>query len=111
MQYVRSLSCHLISDQRFCVFDLRGAPNICGIGALADDIGDAVRLLLVDRHTEGSWLHHLVWAFLDGSERINFEVGWVERLQSQSIVIIWYGATDITDLPAILREPIVQFVA
>jgi hypothetical protein len=101
----------LLGDQGFRVFDLRGASDTRGIGALAADIGDAVRLLLVDRHTAGSWLRRLTRAFLDGTDRIVFEGGWVERSPRRSIVIVWYGAAEIADLPPLLREPIVQFVA
>lgn len=101
----------VIGDQRFRVFDLRGAPDTRGVGALASDIGDAIRLLLVDKHTATSWLHRLTRAFLDGNDRVNFEGGWVERSRGRSIVIVWYGAVEVADFPQILREPIVQFVA
>ena len=100
----------LTDDKRFRVFDLRRSPNIRGIGALATDIGDAVRVLLVDIDTETKWLQRLTRAFLDGRNQIEFAEGSVERRQGQGIVIVWYGATDIAHLPSILREPIVQFV-
>lgn len=99
-----------MDDQRFRVFDLRGAQDVRGIGALSVDIGDAVRLLLVDNNTATSWLDRLTRAFLDRKDRINFKEGLVERPEGRSIVIIWYGATNIADLPPLLREPIVQFV-
>ena len=100
-----------MEDDRFRVFDLRGGPEMRGIGALATDIDDdAVRLLLVDNNTATSWLDRLTRAFLDRKHRIEFKEGWVERPQGRSIVIIWYGATTIADLPPLLREPVVQFV-
>ena len=99
-----------MDDERFRVFDLRGAQDIRGIGALSVDVGDAVRALLVDNKTATSWLDRLTRAFLDRKNQINFKEGQVERPNGRSIVIIWYGATNIEDLPPLLREPIVQFV-
>jgi hypothetical protein len=99
-----------MDDERFRVFDLRGANDVQGVGALSVDIGGTVRLLLVDDNTATSWLDRLTRAFLDRKDRIDFKEGWVERPKGRSIVIIWYGATNIADLPPMLREPIVQFV-
>jgi hypothetical protein len=101
----------ILDDGRLRVFDLRGAPNPRGIGALATDVGDAVRLLLVDAGTATGWIERLARAFLDGKERIAFAEGWVERRSGQPIVILYYGASEIVGLPEILREPIVQFIA
>ena len=99
-----------LAERRFSVFDLRGAEDIKGVAALSSDAGDAVRLLMVDKSTATSWLDRLARAFLDRKDRIDFNEGWVERPAGRSIVVIWYGATNIADLPPLLRAPIVQFV-
>jgi hypothetical protein len=101
----------VLADPHFRVFDLRGAPDIRGIGALATDIGDAVRLLLIDDKTAQRWLGRLARAFLDNKEQIVFNEGSIERPRGRSVVIVQYGATEIADVPPILREPIVQFIA
>jgi hypothetical protein len=100
-----------LRDTQFRLFDLRGASDDRGIGALAADIGDAVRLLLVNGDTARTWLNRLAQAFLDGDERIMFERGWVARPRGRSVVVVWYGAVEIGDLEPILTEPIVQFIA
>jgi hypothetical protein len=101
----------VLADGRLQVFDLRGAPDRRGIGALATDVGGAVRVLLVDADTATGWLERLARAFLDGKERIAYAEGWVERRPGQPIVVVYYGASEIGELPEILREPIVQFIA
>jgi hypothetical protein len=101
----------VLNCEGLCVFDLRGAVDRKGLGALASDVGDAVRLLLVDAETATGWLGRLVRAFLDGKERIEFPEGWVPRPLGRPIVIVYYGAREIGELPPILREPIVQFIA
>lgn len=101
----------VLADPHFRVFDLRGAPDIRGIGALATDIGNAVRLLLIDDKTAQGWLGRLARAFLDNKKEIVFNEGSIERPSGRSIVIVQYGATEIADVPPILREPIVQFIA
>jgi hypothetical protein len=99
----------ILSDDRFRVFDLRGAPDVRGVGALATEVGEAVRLLLVDADTSEEWLHRLARAFLDGQDRIEFAEGSVEHPLGRSIVVVHYGAATIEDLPWFLREVIVQF--
>lgn len=99
-----------MDDERFRVFDLRGAQDVFGIGALSTDIGDTIRVLLVDNNTATTWLERLTRSFLDRKDRIDFKEGWVERHKGRSIVVMFYGASDITHLPGLLREPIVQFV-
>ena len=99
-----------MDDERFRVFDLRGAQDIRGIGALSTDIGEAVRVLLVDSNTSTTWLERLTRSFLDKKDRIDFKEGWVERPKGRSIIVMFYGAKNITELPGLLREPIVQFV-
>jgi len=79
----------VMSDGRFCVFDLRGAPDVRGVGALASEVGDAVRLLLVDGRTAAPWRERLARAFLDGDDGIDFGVGRVERPRGRSVVIVW----------------------
>lgn len=101
----------LLADGRFRVFDLRGAPDVRGVGALATDVGDAVRMLLIDQATASGWIGRLARSFLDGRNRIEFAQGWVERPPDRSIVIVQYGAVEIDDLAPIIREPIVQFIA
>ncbi|MGB5761567.1 MAG: FRG domain-containing protein [Sedimenticolaceae bacterium] len=100
-----------LGDRRFCVFDLRGATDIRGEGALATDVGKMVRLLMIDGTTATEWLQRLTRAFLDGNHRITLAEGWVERPRDRSIVVVHYGAKGIGDLAPILREPIVQFIA
>jgi hypothetical protein len=93
------------------VFDLRGARDANGIAALATDAGESVRLLLVDAATSTDWMARLTRAVLDGRDRVRFEEGWVARPTGQSIVLVHYGATDITDLPPALQQiPIIQFI-
>ena len=99
-----------MDDERFRVFDLRGAQDVRGIGALSVDIGGTIRVLMVDNNTSTTWLDRLTRSFLDKKDRIEFNDGWVERPKGQSIVVMFYGATNITELPRLLREPIVQFV-
>ena len=99
-----------MDDERFRVFDLRGAQDVRGIGALSTDIGEAVRVLLVDSNTSTTWLERLTRSFLDKKDRIDFKEGWVERPKGRSIIVMFYGAKNITELPGLLREPIVQFV-
>ena len=100
-----------LGNPRFRVFDLRGAPDMRGIGALATDIGEAVRLLLIDAETSEGWLHQLVRASLDGRERIEFAQGWVELPPEQRVVAVYYGATTIEDMPRALADVlIVQFI-
>ncbi len=99
-----------MDDERFRVFDLRGAPDVRGMGALSTDIGEAVRVLLVDSHTSTMWLDRLTRSFLDKKDRIDFKEGWVERPKGRSIIVMFYGAKNITELPGLLRKPIVQFV-
>jgi hypothetical protein len=84
-------------------------PYVRGVGALAADVGEAVRLLLVDTDTSQEWLHRLARTFLDGGDRIEFAEGWVARPPGRSIVVLYYGATAIDDLPSLLGEVIVQF--
>jgi hypothetical protein len=93
------------------VFDLRGVRDANGIAALATDAGESVRLLLVDAATSTDWMARLTRAVLDGRDRVRFEEGWVARPTGQSIVLVHYGATDITDLPPALQQiPIIQFI-
>lgn len=99
-----------MDDERFRVFDLRGAQDVRGVGALSTDIGDTIRVLLVDNNTATTWLDGLTRSFLDKKDRIEFKEGWVERPKGRSIIVMFYGATNITHLPGLLREPIVQFV-
>jgi len=94
-----------------CVFDLRGAVDRKGLGALATDVDVAVRLFLVDADTATGWLGRLVRAFLDGKDGIEFPEGWVARPSGRPIVIVYYGAQEIGGLPRILQDPIVQFIA
>lgn len=101
----------VLADKEFRVFDLRGAPELRGVGALATDIGDAVRLLLIDGKTAPNWIHRLTRACLDGKECVVFEQGRIDRPEGRSVVIVQYGAREIEDLAPILREPIVQFIA
>src|SRR5205823_2730609 len=68
-----------LADSRFRVFDLRGASDRTGIGALATDVGTAVRLLLIDGETAPAWLERLVRAVLDDRDRIEFAEGSVDR--------------------------------
>jgi hypothetical protein len=96
---------------RFRVFNLRGAPDDRAIAALAVEIGHPVRLLLVDSETSPGWLARLVRAVLDGADRVEFAHGWVPLPPERSVVIVYYGATSLADLPPPFAEvPIMQFV-
>jgi hypothetical protein len=100
-----------LGNPRFRVFDLRGARDLNGIAALATAIGGAVRLLLVDAETSQEWLGRLVHASLDGRERIEFAQGWVDLPAEQRVVVVYYGANSIADMPPALADVlIVQFV-
>ncbi len=101
----------VLGEGGFRVFDLRGAADIRGIGALATEVGEAVRVLLINGETATGWLDRLTRAFLDGKDRSAFKEGFVERPRGRSIVVICYGATEIGDLTPMLREPVVQFIA
>ncbi|MBU0943780.1 MAG: FRG domain-containing protein, partial [Proteobacteria bacterium] len=100
----------VLGDSSFRVFDLRGATDLNGVAALATDVADVVRLLLVDDATAQGWLHGLARAVLDEKECIEFKEGWVERQKGRSIVVVHYGAKEIQDFAPILRELIVQFI-
>ena len=100
-----------LADSRFRVFDLRGATDRTGIGALATDVGTAVRLLFIDGETASAWLERLVRAVLDDRDRIEFAEGWVDRPPGSSFVIVHYGAAGMADLlPPLAQAPIMEFI-
>jgi hypothetical protein len=100
-----------LGDPLFRVFDLRGGSDGRAIGALAADVGEAVRLLLVDSSSSTGWLGQLVRAVLDERDRVEFAEGWVELPPERSIVVVYYGATSIDELPeALVHVDVLQFV-
>lgn len=96
-----------LADARLRVFDVRGAADVVCVGALATEVGQAVRVLLVNGASADAWLRGLTRAALNGDHRIEFAQGFVERPPGMSIVIVYYGAADISELPECLAEQLI----